>query len=164
VSGKVDAVTAVRPTPVPNLMALGNSRPALDAGGVASSEAMQRVITELEKESDIVVIDTTPVLGPSDALSLAPFVDAVLLVAHTELSTLSRIEECSVELRSVDSMILGVVLTGVTSKTFHAYGDRTIYYAVGEPNPNGGRDGDRDGVGGPAGPDAAERIRMPEPP
>lgn len=166
VSGEVDAVTAVRPTSVPNLMALGNSRPAPDAGGVAASDAMRRVITELEKESDIVVIDTTPVLGPSDALSLAPFVDAVLLVGHTQLSTLSRIEECSVELRSVDSMILGVVLTGVTSKTFHPYGDRTIYYAVGEPSPNGGRDRDLAGGVGPGRPDAErdERVRLPEPP
>ena len=165
VSGQVEAVTALRETSVPNLTVLGNARPAPDAGGVVASDAMRRVITELEKETDIVVIDTAPVLGPSDAFSLASFVDAVLLVAHTQLSTLSRLEECAVELRSVDSIIVGVVLTGVTARTFHPYGDRTIYYALGEPGANGARVSEGNGAGGPTRPDAArdEPIGSSEP-
>ena len=142
VSGKTDAIAALRPTAIPNLKVLGNPKATKDAAGIAGSDGLRHAITALERAADIVVIDTTPILGPSDAMALASFVDAVLLVASTRGSTLSRIEECAIEIRSVDASILGVVLTGVTPRTFHPYMDRTSYYAA-DPADGNGRDSDR---------------------
>jgi capsular exopolysaccharide synthesis family protein len=137
-SGEIEPLAALRPTAVPNLMVIGNALPAHDAGDLSRTDAMRDIIQGLKRVADVVVIDTTPMLGPSDALTLASFVDAILLVANTQRSTLSRIKECAIELRSVDASILGVVLTGVT-RSFHPYQARATYYAAGRSDANGGR-------------------------
>jgi len=136
-SGEVEAGAALQPTSVPNLWVIGNALPTQHAGELSNSDSLRHVIRDVEQAMDIVVIDTTPILGPADALTLAPFVDAVLLVAHAQRSTLSRIEECTIELRSVDASILGVVLTGVTARTFPSYHDRATYYEVRSADTNG---------------------------
>ena len=53
------------------------------AGGASthrgfSGAPLQAIVEELARSADLVILDTTPVLGVSDALDLAPVVDAVL--------------------------------------------------------------------------------------
>jgi Mrp family chromosome partitioning ATPase len=84
---------------------------------------MGAVVAELEGLAEFVVVDATPLFGASDALSVAPLVDGVLLVVDRRRSTRSTMRDAAIELRSVGASILGIVLTH-SSPQFVQYADR----------------------------------------
>lgn len=131
-SGTAELATAVTAGPVGNLLLVssGSDDFQLDGGGLGSAE-MRRVIGELSAAADYVVLDTTPVLGVSDAIDLASIVDTAILVMDANKSTRPSIEEAVDDLRSVGTSILGVVLNRFDPKKFHPYYHhaRSHYYA-----------------------------------
>ena len=80
-----------------------------------SSDEMQRVLHELEAQSDIVIIDTPAALAVSDPLPLMGSVSGVLLVARMNNSTRETIRRLQRMIVSAHGQLLGVVATGVAS-------------------------------------------------
>ena len=96
------------------------------AGGASthrgfSGAPLQAIVEELARSADLVILDTTPVLGVSDALDLAPVVDAVLLVVNVKDATRSEVADAALQLRSVGATVLGVVAQKVTPGRFRGY-------------------------------------------
>jgi succinoglycan biosynthesis transport protein ExoP len=85
---------------------------------VLTSERLERIIGQIRKVSDVVVIDTPPLLTHSDALLLAAAADHAVLVAEAGQTRPKTLEVAVASLRSTTVNLLGVVLHG---------GDRGVF-------------------------------------
>lgn len=95
-----------------------------DPGELLTSTTMAGVLAELEKLSDIVLIDVPPVLPITDALVVAEVTKHVLLVIGPEASTRPAITSAREQLDRVGARILGGVLNGPDpsmSRTSYSY-------------------------------------------
>jgi non-specific protein-tyrosine kinase len=93
------------------------------------SETMIRILDQLLGSTDMVVIDSPPVMAVTDALVLAPRVDGVLLVVKPSTTDLPTLQRSIEQLRQVGANILGVVLNDVeiTRSGYHNYYYRSAY-------------------------------------
>jgi Mrp family chromosome partitioning ATPase/capsular polysaccharide biosynthesis protein len=80
------------------------------------SAKMAYVVSELKHTADYLLIDTPPVLPVSDAFTLAPQADAVILTARMHSSTREEMEEVRSLLTRAGVRAIGVVATGVKPK------------------------------------------------
>lgn len=74
------------------------------------SERTGRVLRELAENSDILIVDSAPVLPVSDALVLAKKVDATILVANGSRTRVPEISQAVELLSQVDARVIGTVL------------------------------------------------------
>lgn len=101
-----DHWTAAQATTEPNL-AVVDYRAAADS---TSSEALQRLIAQLEAQFDYVIIDTAPLSLFGDALAAGSKVGGVLLVVSAPETHQSQVADARSQLDLTGSPILGVVL------------------------------------------------------
>jgi Mrp family chromosome partitioning ATPase len=95
-----------------SLRLLPSGSVADDPGELLTSTTMARILAELEKLSDIVLIDVPPVLPVTDALVVAEVTKHVLLVIGPKGSTRPAITSARQRLDRVGARILGGVLNG----------------------------------------------------
>ena len=145
--GEADANGYTRPMDV-----LVAGDPPVNPSALMQSNVMLRVLDVLQKEHDLVVVDTPPVAHVADAISLLRHVDGVLVAAavnSTRSPDASRLRD---QLQSLDARILGVVANGGSALHGYAYAPPS--------SPRGGR-----GSSGGNGANAGEPINvMGEPP
>jgi Mrp family chromosome partitioning ATPase len=104
-------------------------RPPSPADFVAAP-AFGSLISNLEHEADLVILDAPPVLPVSDALSMASRVDGVIVVARAGVTSQGDLQEAVEALRAVGADLLGVCLIGVKKEA-----ERYNYGADPEPEP-----------------------------
>ena len=102
---------------------------------------MAQLLRELREASDFVLIVAAPVLPVADAMTLTPFVDAVLFVADARRTTRGAIAQARQQLDQVNARVLGTVLnnfdpTRSPGSAHQHYGYHA--YRLDEPS-NGGR-------------------------
>jgi polysaccharide biosynthesis transport protein len=95
-----------------SLRFLSSGNVAEDPGELLTSTTMARILTDLERLSDIVLIDVPPVLPITDALVVAEVTKHVLLVIGPKASTRPAITSARQQLDRVGARILGGVLNG----------------------------------------------------
>jgi succinoglycan biosynthesis transport protein ExoP len=129
----------------------GNGRPGrqevLVAGGPPTdpwarmqSPAMHRVLNELTRNHDLVVLDTPPIPHVADAISLLRQVDGVIVTASVNSTRGPEAERLRDQLQALDARILGVVANGGSAATGYAY--------AAAPPPASSRPGSADGDSG----------------
>ncbi len=84
---------------------------------VVSSVRMRKLLDELSRDADLVLIDCPPVLPVADATILASMVDGVVLVVRTDRTSRKEMRDAVETLRKVGSRLLGVVLNVVPSQS-----------------------------------------------
>ena len=94
----------------PNLWFIASGRPSVRSGELLQSHRMMELIPQQRERFDYVIIDCPPVLGLADTLAIAPFVDAVLLVARAEKSKRSAIAHTVDQLYQVGANVIAGVL------------------------------------------------------
>jgi len=77
---------------------------------------MVQILDLLNKEYDLVLIDTPPLLSVTDASALAPAMDAVIMVVKPGVTKLSALQQALEQLRAVGAHVLGIVLNEVNPK------------------------------------------------
>lgn len=92
------------------------------------SARMSDVIEELEHMADYLLIDTPPVLPVSDALTLAPNVDAIILAARLHSTTRDEMTAVRETLQRAGVRVIGVVAGGVKIGRGYYY-KRGYHYA-----------------------------------
>lgn len=95
-----------------------------------SSNKMGEILNELNKDSDVVIIDSPPFVV-SDALLLAAKVDGVLLVVRPGITRRKNIQVIIEHLNRTGTRVVGVVMNHVPRKQggyFGAYQPRSPYY------------------------------------
>jgi capsular exopolysaccharide synthesis family protein len=107
----------------PNLWFVSSGRPSVRSGELLQSHRMMELIPQQRERFDYVIIDCPPVLGLADTLAMAPFVDAVLMVARAEKSKRSALVHAVDQLYQVGADVVGGVLNDVPiSRRTRRYG------------------------------------------
>jgi capsular exopolysaccharide synthesis family protein len=127
-TGSVSLRDALAPSVIPNLSIVPSGNAPSNADELLGTEALFRLIGELRKSSDIILIDVAPVLGVADAVTLAPATDGALFVVDAERTTRRAVGRARQQLAQVNAPILGAVLN-----KFRPGRERTYPYYVAMP-------------------------------
>jgi succinoglycan biosynthesis transport protein ExoP len=120
-------------TPVDNLYFMPSGILPADAAGILNSRRMSELIADVKSRFDLVLIDSPPILGVSDASVLASEVDLTMIVIqHRKLprSMLVRVKQA---IENVGGNLLGVVLNNVDVRSDSQYQYYTSYYTYYSP-------------------------------
>jgi non-specific protein-tyrosine kinase len=121
-------------TDVANLLALTSGWLPPNPAELLGSEKMDRILEQVRGQSDMIIIDSPPVLAVTDAAVLAPRMDGVLLVVRPGVTKLVACKRAVEQLRRVGANVLGVVLNEVEIKrTRGKYDYYHGYYYAYEP-------------------------------
>lgn len=95
----------------PNLAVACNTKPGLAPSELLQSSMVPAVLAQIETEyaPDIMLFDEPPMMAGDDVLAFTAHVDAVLIVAAAETTTIKQIDLCERELAQ-QTNIIGVVL------------------------------------------------------
>jgi capsular exopolysaccharide synthesis family protein len=121
-------------TPVENLYFMPSGILPADAAGILNSRRMSELITDVKARFDLVLIDSPPILGVSDASVLASEVDlTVVVIQHRKLprNMLLRVKQA---IENVGGNLLGVVLNNVDVRSDAQYQYYTSYYTYYSPS------------------------------
>lgn len=88
-----------------------------------TSPAFHGVIEELRTQYDFVIVDTPPVLAVVDPLTIAPWIDGVVVVIRMSKKARPNAEQARERLAGVGAKILGVALNVADQRTgIYGYG------------------------------------------
>ena len=121
-------------TPVDNLYFLPSGILPADAAGILNSRRMSELIQDVKQRFDLILIDSTPILGVSDASVLASEVDLTMIVVqHRKLprNLLLRVKQA---VQNVGGQVIGVVLNNVDVRSDSQYQYYTSYYTYYAPS------------------------------
>jgi polysaccharide biosynthesis transport protein len=135
-------------TPVDNLYFMPSGILPADAAGILNSRRMSELIQDVKQRFDLVLVDSPPILGVSDASVLASEVDLTMIVVqHRKLprNMLMRVKQA---VENVGGNVIGVVLNNVDVRSDSQYQYYTSYYTYYAPAESQ--------IGSPAGPSLAQ--------
>ena len=143
--GEVSVTGALQQVPgEANLTVLSAGPPPPNPSELLSSARAREVMASILKSSDLVLVDSPPVLPVSDALVVSGMVDATLIVASTKSSSRRALRRAVDVLRQVDAPLVGTVLNNVASvESYGTYGYAAHAAAPNGANGNGGSKRDR---------------------
>ncbi len=122
---------------LPNLAVLSAGPQAPNPAELLSTGSASEMLISIERGSDLVLVDCSPVLPVSDALIVSRMVDATVLVASENSSSRRAVHRSIELLRQVDAPLVGTVLNN--SKTSETYGYGYEYFEFVSSPPNGSR-------------------------
>lgn len=93
------------------------------------SQRMQELLSELQEQADMVLIDSPPVLVVSDTSLLATSGSGVLLVLRSNSTRIEAGQSALQQLNSVKAKIIGLVLNDVSDKQGRYYYYYSEYYS-----------------------------------
>jgi non-specific protein-tyrosine kinase len=126
VQPEVEINNVMQDTKTPDLKLISSGPIITNPSELLSSRKMRSLLKQLENQTDIVVIDSPPVLSVTDAIVLAPHVDGVLLVVKPGKTNLRIIKQSLEQIQRVGGTVIGVVLNEVEVRK-----SRTSYYYPG---------------------------------
>lgn len=80
------------------------------------SSKMEKIMEELKKRYEMIILDTPPVIGLTDTLIISRLADNVLIVARAKKTTLDSLASTKESLEKVNANIAGVILNRVDRK------------------------------------------------
>ena len=80
------------------------------------SQRMRDLLAELEENTDLVLIDSAPVLPVADTMLLVPAVDGVLLVLRANQTRSQNARRATESLQRARANLVGVALNGTTTR------------------------------------------------
>lgn len=103
----------------------------LNPSDLLTSDALEKLVTQLRARYDLIIFDSAPVLPVNDTLALSQFTDATLFVAHSGKTSREDVATALKSLRSMRANVLGVALTRTRIDPRYGYHD----YLYGNPKP-----------------------------
>ncbi len=116
------------PTGIDNLFLMPSGILPSDAVGILNSQRMSDMIAELKERYDIVLFDSPPILGVSDASVLSSEVDLTIIVVQHRRFPRAMLQRVKSAVENVGGTVLGVVLNNVDTKHDQGYEYYTSYY------------------------------------
>lgn len=101
----------------------GNSH----ASELLLGKKMKALLNFYRQFYDYIIIDTSPVLGTSDALSIGQLVDAVLFVARYDVSTVRQVNYSIERLRRANIKVEGIIFNDAKQSIIGKYNDQYGY-------------------------------------
>ncbi|MGH9189631.1 MAG: polysaccharide biosynthesis tyrosine autokinase [Acidimicrobiales bacterium] len=123
--GKVPLSEALQEVPTqPRLFVLASGPLPPNPSELLASGRTFEVITSLQSDADIVIVDSPPVLPVTDALVMSSHVDATVLVAVVASTNRREVRRAVELLDHVDAALVGAVLNGIGRED--SYGDSYV--------------------------------------
>jgi len=116
-----------------NLYLLPSGKLPLDAVSALNSQRMVDLIAEVKNRFDMVLFDSPPILGVSDASVLASAVDLTVIVVQHRRFPRTMLQRVKQSINNVGGTILGVVLNNVDVRHDQHYEYYTSYYSYYTP-------------------------------
>ena len=126
----------VRPTRVPGVGIL--TAGTLLTNPASLTSRMEPLLQAARKVADIVVVDSSPILGASDGFDIIPLVDSVLLVVRSGRLTGVTAQRMAELMKRFQAPVAGVVVLAVPARASDGYG-----YGYGYGDGYGAKKGDR---------------------
>ncbi|GEO42569.1 hypothetical protein SAE02_67170 [Skermanella aerolata] len=131
--GKRDFGDAIRVDEATGLHYLATARHEDNPQRLLMGREMQNVITQALRHYDLIVIDAPPVMAVSDALVLARYADASLLMVRWNKTSRKLVQDAIKRLRVSGVKVSGAVMTMVDQKKkarggYEDYSYRNPYY------------------------------------
>ena len=141
--GRAVLADALSTTEIEGLSVLGSGQFPPNPSELLGSTAMRRVLDEAKANFDIVLLDSPPLLAVTDAAVIATMVDGAILVVRMDETAREAVRRGLMQLRAVQSRVLGALLNDVDLSKSSYYGGYGYYYYAyyGEPNGNGRKSG-----------------------
>ncbi|MGQ0743919.1 MAG: polysaccharide biosynthesis tyrosine autokinase [Acidimicrobiales bacterium] len=132
--GKVPLSRAIQEVPLaPRLFVLAGGPVPPNPSELLSSRRTAEVLNSLAADSDLLIIDSPPLLPVTDGLILAEAVDATLLVAVVTSTTQGELRRAMDLAASVDALVLGAVLNGASPEDAYTDDDFSLGYEAPAP-------------------------------
>ena len=128
-AGAVELKDVVFQTGHANLYMLPSGPIPTDPSGLIGSHRMQKLISEVSRRFDIVLIDSPPVLGVSDASLLVSKADATLLVLQPRKMPIKALLRAKSLVQNAGGQIMGLVMNNVDISGDTQYQYYTTYYS-----------------------------------
>jgi len=112
---------AIQMTDIQNLKAITSGSLPPNPSELLGSEKMAEILSQIQEQASMIVVDAPPVLVVTDAAVLASRVDGVLLVVQPGHTKLDACKEAVEQIGRAGVNILGVVLNGVEFKRSRYY-------------------------------------------
>lgn len=119
---------AMRETRVPGMYLITSGGLPPNPSELVGSEKMMEVLRVIRQHSDIVIVDTPPVMAVTDAAALAPRMDGVLIVVRPGATKLAQTKHTVETLRRGGANILGIVLNDIDHNRSRYYYYYQGYY------------------------------------
>lgn len=132
-AGEADLADVVQPHPTGVHVITSGPSPR-DPSALLQSPEMRALVTALEAEHDLVLVDTTPALAVSDAAQVSTVCRGAVLVCQLRRTTYDSVRRASTTLERVHAPVLGVVAVGHDEDPDAGY---RYYYTA----PSGSADG-----------------------
>ncbi|CAG4902842.1 polysaccharide biosynthesis tyrosine autokinase [Paraburkholderia saeva] len=127
-TGQIDVETAARATGVEGLHFIGAGAYPPNPSEILASSRFVQVITRLEREFDIVLIDTPPLLAVADAAVVANVAGSTILIMRAGVHTERNIDESLKKLRRARARVIGSVMNAMQVKRGGRYGSYDYAY------------------------------------
>ena len=121
-TGQAELTQIILPTRIPNLYVIPAGRIPVNPAELMASRRLGLALDVLRERFAHVIFDTPPLFGVSDAATLAPRLDGVVLVLRHGRAGRDGARRAVQLLSSVRARILGVVLNDVSAKGESYYG------------------------------------------
>lgn len=106
----------INPTKIKNLHIITAGSIPPNPSVLLESEKMKLIVEKLRKTYDVIIFDTPPVTGLTDALVMTSLADVSLIVARAKKTSLEVLENTKKALENVGANIAGVILNRVDVK------------------------------------------------
>ena len=110
VVGQTSLAEAIHLTSTPNLSLLTAGRRPPNPTELLGSEPVRQILSQLNQEYDLLVIDTPPVLAAADAAVLSSVVDGVIVVVRIGVTDRRAAKRAVERMQAVGARVLGTVL------------------------------------------------------
>lgn len=127
-SGRADLAEALQKTRFPGLTVLTSGAIPPNPSELLGSQSARKLLTELKREFDYVIVDSTPLLAVTDAAILAAGADGVLIMARHGQSRREQLAHAVGSLENVGAPLLGAVFTMVPMRGMSSYNYSYGYY------------------------------------
>lgn len=111
----------------PNLKLLSSGGTPPNPTEVLASVRFGEILDQLAGVSDVLIVDSPPILGLGDSSALASRVDGVLMVVNIALTTRKELADAADQLRKAGGRIIGCVLNAVDAKDGYGYYYQNYY-------------------------------------
>ncbi len=127
-------------TPYQQLRLLTSGPMPPNPAELAGSERLANLLQRLLDETDVVLLDSPPILAVTDAVVLATRADATLLVVNTLHTRIPQLAAAQETLENVGAHVIGVALNRCMADGLTHYADYYAgYYGSAVPARNGSR-------------------------
>ena len=128
-SGITDQVTdLIQDTEIENLQVMVSGIIPPNRSELLSLPKMDRLVTDLKSQYDVILFDTPPLLAVTDAYILTKFIQQFILVVRSGMTETDGLNRCLTQMKQQGTQLTGVVMNAVDEHNTYGSGYYYNYY------------------------------------